>query len=558
MSETIFLSFLGTNKYLECIYQFPESESVQTKYTQIAVIQKHISDIKEFIFFLTEDAKKQNWEDDTRLKSELKKLNIDESKIKTIDIPNGFNNNELLEIFTKLVNNIPDNANLIIDVTHSFRSLPITLSSVLNYLKKVKNVQIVHIYYGAFEVLGDRSDVKNTPIVNRIAPMLDITYLSAIQDWTTAIDHFLKFGNISKLKQLSKSTLNPILAETRGQDQLASKIKYIVNTLEDLLTSIYTCRSNTLLEIFSKNNNESKLDTLLKNLDFITNNNSLIPQLNEPFKKIKEKITLINDDNPIIGSIKVVQWCIDFNWIQQGFTLLQENLISIIIQKFNRDYTKKDERENLSKALNIIANDTPEKQWETNKKEFIMFYVNQKEKLIDIARLYTELSDFRNDINHAGYRDNARGSGVLVKKLSFYYKEILKEIENLKKYSIILINLSNHPFDKWSEKQKQTALSIYQSIYDIDFPKIDPNGDEAYINNLANEYLFKILEIKNKYTDKLITIHLMGELTFCFALLKKLQDNGIPCVASTTERIVVEEDNKKTSTFNFVKFRKYS
>jgi len=407
MEETIFLSFLGTNNYLECFYQFPESESVQTKYTQIAVIKKHKEVINHFIFFLTDEAKKENWEGDGKLKSELKKLNIDESIIKTIDIPNGFNNNELLEIFTKLVNNIPDNANLIIDVTHSFRSLPITLSSVLNYLKKVKNVQIVNIYYGAFEVLGNPRDVQNTPLDNRIAPMLDITYLSAIQDWTTAIDHFLKFGNISKLKQLSETTIKPVLIQSKGQDQLASKIRYIVNTLNDLLTSIYTCRSNTLLEIFSKNNNKSKLDTLLEYLNFILNNNYLLPQLNEPFIRIKEKLESIYDKNPIIATIKTVQWCIDFNWIQQGYTLLQENLCSYIIKLFNKDFNNKEERESLTSALNIIFKKIPEQEWKGNK-EMISFYFNQQDKLFEISELYCSLTDYRNDINHSGYRQNPR------------------------------------------------------------------------------------------------------------------------------------------------------
>jgi|YNPMSStandDraft_1061717.scaffolds.fasta_scaffold03077_3 CRISPR-associated Csx2 family protein len=427
MEETIFLSFLGTNNYLECFYQFPESESVQTKYTQIAVIKKHKEVINHFIFFLTDEAKKENWEGDGKLKSELKKLNIDESIIKTIDIPNGFNNNELLEIFTKLVNNIPDNANLIIDVTHSFRSLPITLSSVLNYLKKVKNVQIVNIYYGAFEVLGNPRDVQNTPLDNRIAPMLDITYLSAIQDWTTAIDHFLKFGNISKLKQLSETTIKPVLIQSKGQDQLASKIRYIVNTLNDLLTSIYTCRSNTLLEIFSKNNNKSKLDTLLEYLNFILNNNYLLPQLNEPFIRIKEKLESIYDKNPIIATIKTVQWCIDFNWIQQGYTLLQENLCSYIIKLFNKDFNNKEERESLTSALNIIFKKIPEQEWKGNK-EMISFYFNQQDKLFEISELYCSLTDYRNDINHSGYRQNPRSVRDITVKLSEYYQKTLRTI----------------------------------------------------------------------------------------------------------------------------------
>jgi CRISPR-associated Csx2 family protein len=425
MSETIFLSFLGTNNYLECIYQFPDNQSVQTKYTQIAVIKKHKEVINHFIFFLTDEAKKENWEGDGKLKSELKKLNIDESKIKTIDIPNGFNNNELLEIFTKLVNNIPDDANLIIDVTHSFRSLPITLSSVLNYLKKVKNVQIVNIYYGAFEVLGYPSDVKNIPIVNRIAPMLDITYLSAIQDWTTAIDHFLKFGNISKLKQLSETAIKPILAETKGQDQFASKIRNIVNILNDLLTSIYTCRSNTLLEIFSKNNNKSKLDTLLEDLNFILNNNYLLPQLNEPFIRIKEKLESIYDKNPIIATIKTVQWCIDFNWIQQGYTILQENLITYILHLLKKDYNDLDERNSLSSAINIIYRKI--KEWKGNS-EKIKFYDENKDLFKDFIEIYSCLSEDRNDINHAGYKENSRRVNVLYNSLKEKYNLIVDKI----------------------------------------------------------------------------------------------------------------------------------
>lgn len=431
MSKTLFLSFLGTNNYLDCIYQFPDNQSFQTKYTQIAVIQKHINEIEEYIFFLTEEAKNKNWIGDGNLKSELNKLNIDESKIKAIDIPNGFNNNELLNIFTELVNNIPDESNLIIDVTHSFRSLPITLSSVLEYLKKVKNVTIQHIYYGAFEVLGNPRDAQNIPINNRIAPILDITYLSAIQDWTTAIDHFLKFGNISKLKQLSETTIKPILAKTKGQDQFASKIRNIINTLDDLLIAIYTCRSKALLEILSKNeDNKNKVDLLLDDLDYILDNNYLLPQLNKPFEKIKEKINLINDNNPLITSIKIIQWCIDYNWIQQGYTLLQENLCSFIIDLHNKDFNIKDERECLSKALNIIVKSIPEKDWITDKKDFIRFYVDRKNSLKEIAELYSSLTEYRNDINHAGYRDNAKKSKDLVEKLYKLYCETIKKIEN--------------------------------------------------------------------------------------------------------------------------------
>lgn len=122
----------------------------------------------------------------------------------------------------------------------------------------------------------------------------------------------------------------------------------------------------------------------------------------------------------------------------------------------------------------------------------------------------------------------------------------------------MLINLSNHPSANWPEEQKLKALELYQEIVDIPFPEVDPNGEEEYIENLAGEYLNKILEIKNR-TSETVVVHLMGELTFSFALLVKLKANGVRCVASTTQRVVMDEGNGRvTKLFRFVRFREYN
>ena len=122
----------------------------------------------------------------------------------------------------------------------------------------------------------------------------------------------------------------------------------------------------------------------------------------------------------------------------------------------------------------------------------------------------------------------------------------------------MLINLSNHPSANWPEEQKLKALELYKEIVDIPFPEVDPNGEEEYIENLAGEYLNKILEIKNR-TSETVVVHLMGELTFSFALLVKLKANGVRCVASTTQRVVMDEGNGRvTKLFRFVRFREYN
>lgn len=118
----------------------------------------------------------------------------------------------------------------------------------------------------------------------------------------------------------------------------------------------------------------------------------------------------------------------------------------------------------------------------------------------------------------------------------------------------MFINLSNHPSSKWSEAQTEAAKQ-YGDIIDLPFPEVDPNGDEAYIANLADEYCRKILDMRDGTP---LTIHLMGEMTFAFALVARLKKKDVACLASTTERIVLEEaPGVKTNVFRFVRFRHY-
>jgi hypothetical protein len=50
----------------------------------------------------------------------------------------------------------------------------------------------------------------------------------------------------------------------------------------------------------------------------------------------------------------------------------------------------------------------------------------------------------------------------------------------------------------------------------------------------------------------------MGEMTFTFYIVQQCLSSGIVCVASTTERMVNENNNgNKEVQFNFVQFREY-
>lgn len=121
----------------------------------------------------------------------------------------------------------------------------------------------------------------------------------------------------------------------------------------------------------------------------------------------------------------------------------------------------------------------------------------------------------------------------------------------------MLINLSNHPKNKWSDKQLNAAIRKYKSVFDLPFPLISPNATTLQVQRKAEKYLKEILELLKSSEDKQNAVHLMGEFTFVFHLATMLKNKNISIVVSTTNRIVEERDGKKIVTFDFVRFREY-
>ncbi|MBL7815769.1 MAG: CRISPR-associated protein [Saprospiraceae bacterium] len=119
----------------------------------------------------------------------------------------------------------------------------------------------------------------------------------------------------------------------------------------------------------------------------------------------------------------------------------------------------------------------------------------------------------------------------------------------------MLINISNHPSVLWSKKQKETAIAQFGDIQDMTFPQISPLATSDEVVLLAQEYQQKIT---TNHTKETTTIHLMGELTFTFALVKLLQEKGFTVVCSTTKRLILAENtDTKTAKFQFQTFRAY-
>lgn len=120
----------------------------------------------------------------------------------------------------------------------------------------------------------------------------------------------------------------------------------------------------------------------------------------------------------------------------------------------------------------------------------------------------------------------------------------------------IFINYSNHPMQLWDEKQLLKTRELGDSFIDIPFPKVSPTMSHEEILMLADSEVHRIKKASINFDNAIV--HIMGEHTLVFNVIRLLKLEGVKCVASTTERVTeILPSGEKISKFNFIMFREY-
>lgn len=436
MARKVFISILGTNFYEKCKYTFNNTSSTETRFAQQAVlelIQANNWDKNSKCFiFTTKKAYEYNWDISERikypeemeykytgLKSVLNNMQLP-FKTEHIHIQDGKDENEIWEIFDTIFNLLEENDELYVDLTHSFRYLPMLLLVLTNYAKFLRNIKIKHISYGNFE-----SRNKDT----NEAPIIDLLPIASLQDWTFAAADYLENGNASRLKMLSAEKINPILRETKGEDQAASFIKELINALIDVTEDFQTCRGMNIIEA----TNLSKLKQHLNQFD-----KSIINPLEPLMNKIKEAFSDFDNKENIINGIQAASWCYNNGLYQQSATIMQESVVTAFCLRHNLSIDDESIREGINGLLSLInAKITNEKTKEDleslKKKDYIQLIL--KDELLNDKELtgsYNSLRSLRNDINHSGMRSkqpplsSTRIKNRLKSELEFLSNKLIK------------------------------------------------------------------------------------------------------------------------------------
>ncbi len=477
-----FISVLGTSLYEPVVYHFPEEDrrGEEQEFVQIAMLEElrdQIAGEGKISIFLTDGARKRNWEDRIYSDKDVqfserwtsgKKQAVCEGQNKPgmmsvlkkdypelwerteeIRISNASTEEEIWSVFEAIYNAIEEDDEIVFDITHSFRSIPMLAITIINYAKVLKNCTLKGIYYGAYEAAETAGGVKYAPIV-------DLTVYNEILEWTNAAEAFMQYGFASKMKAVYDKKMSTIPNEEKKE---WGPIKGKITAMQNLSSAIFTCRGTDASKL------ESKKKSALAQKSVKNAYESLVAKSTEASKaKAREMKPLY----PLIDKIEeryqeyfsgetnfeigcgVVRWSIQNSMVQQGYTALEETMITYLCARYQLDDRTERTREDIvGKAVTGIAKYIEQKQsaqyFEEHREEAAeticraIMQMKGKPSEADgkireivltiplpLVQLCKKIKDRRNDINHFGFRDNPVSADLLNAELKELYNDFMK------------------------------------------------------------------------------------------------------------------------------------
>lgn len=523
MARKIFISFLGYSYYTPCVYtreyETKEGEkkifkSEEVNYIQIATLDyyKKIGEVygedstwteddKAYIV-LTKGAEENNWKTNVNLRHrdtgetspglyscfEAKKEKGEYvfDVIPITDIPDGNNEEQLFKIFNTVFENIfkdikeGEETELYFDVTHSFRSLPMLALVMANYVKFLRNVKVKSITYGNYEArtkVGTLEIQTESGLIARDkyeAPIIDLTPLSQIQDWTFAAADMIRNGNSSQLYKLANGEnylvqMLRIKKSLNMNERLAEqKIQAYITALHNMLLNMRLCRLpqvmnySTMKEVNNAYNSASAQLDSEKQYGVISPLPPILEKVKDTFKNFAEKKDLNN-------GYLAAQWCCEHQLYQQAITILHENLITDMCGKLglkDRVYEQRHLAANFLRNRNYKDDDL--KKVDNDASDIFKKNMNNKDVksfIEDFQQVARWTHRKRNTFDHATMSmspvEDEKGYLIKDSKNNIVLFEISltsKDIETLKS---LIIPYVLHPID---ETKKEIAKVNHDEI----------------------------------------------------------------------------------------------
>lgn len=408
------ISFLGAGKAYDTTYVMPDGRDFTASYFPAALVRFYRVD--ELKVFVTTDAQAMHF---ARLEA------LVAGCVKACDpvpIPDGRNEGELWTVFQAVADSVAPGEQVIFDITHGFRSLPFLSFLAAAYLRAVKGIHLEAVLYGALEA-GDRS------IQPARAPVFDLTRFVSLLDWLTAADHFTRFGDARDLAALLRDPqATPVnLAAASGDreaQRMTSALHHAAAALEKVTAPLLLARPVETMEQAARF--EGSLERARADLADQAPPFALIAD------QVRQAYAPFGLADPLVpGHVRqaldiqrqLVHWYISKQQVMQAVTLAREWLVSWVMHWLD-EYPLDDRgrREAVTGVINTEAHRLPQggagSQTPEAGRSFRALFLREVPHLEDALRLYNELSQVRNDLDHTGMRKGALLAATLARRVA--------------------------------------------------------------------------------------------------------------------------------------------
>jgi CRISPR-associated DxTHG motif protein len=367
------ITFLGITDYEEVEYRWHDL-SKPTKFVQEALVRWLQPETT--CVLLTKEARKKHWND-------LSQRLQGHTQIVEVDIPDGKSEEELWEIFAAISKDVQEGDEIVFDITHGFRSLPMIALLTIAYLKQVKGVKVQHVVYGVYEK-GKHE-----------APILDLTPFADLLDWLAAAKMFTATGDSSELGRLIQDVQD---AAHRNKEAYGDSLPLALKNFGAALAEV----SDDLLL--------ARVPNLPKSVRKLAERqsaaNTEVPQWARPLTLLLDKIAATYapfQDDSLPTQVKLIRWYLDHNHIVQATTLAREWVVSYYAQQ--KSLSRNDAESELNQRANNQEND-------------------------ELVQLWSSIRNIRNDLAHCGFGREERQvlSATSIRQNA---EEVVKQIERL-------------------------------------------------------------------------------------------------------------------------------
>jgi len=361
---------------------------------------------------------------DAGLEKRLNEINT-KAVIRKIDIPEGNNEQEIWEIFEIVYNTLEEDDEIIFDITHSFRYIPMLFMVLIGYARLLKKISVAGIYYGAFEVLGGYNQVKEMHEEKREAPIFDLTSFEQLIEWTEAAQNFIKNGIADDFARLAREKINPVLKDSHGKDQAASDMRNIIINIEKISRNIFVNRGADIINF--------NYDHIKKPLQSLQENDIFIKPMKPLMAVIEKKIDTFAQ-NDIENGFRAVEWSVEHGLYQQAVTMLQENTFTMILARENMEWGLEKNRHAISKAFKIKALKMENPDFTDDEERQLVARLLKNPVVIECHGLFERLTRLRNDLNHGGYLTEKNKKAKSSESIRDQFQTIYSAIKDVLKW----------------------------------------------------------------------------------------------------------------------------